>query len=48
MEKANLSPALQVEMQRVSEMNAASKDTMTAEQTERLTRSSNSYRLPQN
>ena len=37
MEKANLSPALQVEMQRVSEMNAASKDTMTAEQTERLT-----------
>jgi hypothetical protein len=37
MEKANLSPSLQVEMQRVSEMNAASKDTMTAEQTERLT-----------
>ena len=37
MEKANLSPALQVEMQRVSEMNAASKDRMTAEQTERLT-----------
>ena len=37
MEKANLAPALQVEMQRVSEMNAAAKDTMTAEQTERLT-----------
>jgi len=37
MEKANLAPALQVEMQRVSEMNAASKDRMTAEQTERLT-----------
>ena len=37
MEKANLSPALQVEMQRVSELNAAAKDTMTAEQTERLT-----------
>jgi len=37
MEKANLSPALQVEMQRVSELNASAKDTMTAEQTERLT-----------
>ena len=37
MEKANLSPALQVEMQRISEINAAAKDTMTAEQTERLT-----------
>ena len=36
MEKANLSPALQVEMQRVSEMNAAEKDTMTAENQERL------------
>jgi len=36
MEKANLPPALQVEMQRVSEMNAASKDTMTAENQERL------------
>ena len=36
MEKANLSNSLQIEMQRVSEMNAASKDTMTAEQTERL------------
>ena len=36
MEKANLAPALQVEMQRVSEMNAASKDTMTAENQERL------------
>ena len=37
MEKANLSPSLQIEMQRISELNAASKDTMTAEQTERLT-----------
>ena len=37
MEKANLSNSLQVEMQRVSEINAAAKDTMTAEQTERLT-----------
>tara|TARA_R110000822_G_scaffold70428_1_gene170384 strand:+ start:1348 stop:5109 length:3762 start_codon:yes stop_codon:yes gene_type:complete len=37
MEKANLAPALQVEMQRVSEMNAAAKDTMSVEQTERLT-----------
>jgi hypothetical protein len=36
MEKANLSSSLQVEMQRVSELNAAAKDTMTAEQTERL------------
>jgi hypothetical protein len=36
MEKANLSPALQIEMQRVSEMNAAQKDTMTAENQERL------------
>ncbi len=36
MEKANLSPALQVEMQRISEMNAAAKDSMTAEQQERL------------
>jgi len=37
MEKAMLSGELQVEMQRVSEMNAAAKDTMTAENTERLT-----------
>jgi hypothetical protein len=37
MEKANLSASLQVEMQRISELNAAAKDTMTAEQTERLT-----------
>ena len=37
MEKANLSGELQVEMQRISELNAAAKDTMTAEQTERLT-----------
>jgi hypothetical protein len=37
MTKANLSQSLQIEMQRVSEMNAAAKDTMTAEQTERLT-----------
>jgi len=37
MEKANLSPSLQIEMQRISELNAAAKDTMTAEQTERLT-----------
>ena len=36
MEKANLSPALQIEMQRVSEINAAQKDTMTAENQERL------------
>ena len=36
MEKANLSSSLQVEMQRISELNAAAKDTMTAEQTERL------------
>ncbi len=36
MEKANLSPALQVEMQRVSEINAAARDTMTAENQERL------------
>ena len=37
MEKANLSASLQVEMQRISELNAAAKDTMTAEQSERLT-----------
>ena len=37
MEKANLSASLQIEMQRISEMNAAAKDTMTAEQTARLT-----------
>jgi hypothetical protein len=37
MEKANLSASLQIEMQRISELNAAAKDTMTAEQTERLT-----------
>ena len=36
MEKANLSPSLQIEMQRVSEINAAEKDTMTAENQERL------------
>jgi hypothetical protein len=37
MEKANISQSLQIEMQRISELNAAAKDTMTAEQTERLT-----------
>ncbi len=37
MEKANLSGELQVEMQSISELNAAAKDRMTAEQTERLT-----------
>ena len=37
MEKANISQSLQIEMQRISEMNAAAKDTMTAEQTSRLT-----------
>ena len=37
MEKANLGPALQIELANLAEMNAASKDTMTAEQTERLT-----------
>ena len=36
MEKANLSPSLQIEMQRVSEINAAEKDTMTAENQEQL------------
>ena len=36
MEKANLPMSLQIEMQRVSEMNAAEKDTMTAENQERL------------
>ena len=37
MEKANLSGELQVEMANLAERNAAAKDTMTAEQTERLT-----------
>jgi hypothetical protein len=37
MEKANISQSLQIEMQRISEINAAAKDTMTAEQTGRLT-----------
>jgi hypothetical protein len=36
MTKANLGPALQIEMQNLSEQNAAAKDTMTAEQTERM------------
>ena len=38
MEKANLGPALQIELANLSEQNAAAKDTMTAEQTEKLTR----------
>jgi hypothetical protein len=37
MEKANLGASLQIEMANLTEQNAASKDTMTAEQTERLT-----------
>ena len=36
MEKANLAPALQVEMQRISELNASARDRMTAENQERL------------
>ena len=38
MEKANLGPAMQIELANLSEQNAAAKDTMTAEQTEKLTR----------
>ena len=37
MEKANLSASLQTEMLNLNNMNLAAKDTMTAEQTERLT-----------